>query len=144
MSNRYDNAATVSDEHGKGVEILRTVTKEFSATAASNTPVFEAEVDLVVRFVRVRNLAAGTPSAGTYTVTRKKAGSTEAATQVATGDSLDPGSNYGSVEVPVTHRTRVRKGDVILVTKPDSTTAVAVDIGWMPDMFGFESNPRTF
>ena len=144
MADRYIDAATVSDEHGKGVEVLRqNAVTDIGSDA--NVPIMVAEVDLIIRNFKVANNEVD-PSAGTVQFfTRTPGAATATPLTAATGVGTMTGSDV--LEIPLTAaRDSVKKGDLIQVTIANLTNNVRLTaiVGWMPDMFGFESSPRTF
>ena len=140
---RYVDAATVSDEHGKGVEILRQQVVDI--TGASGTKVvMVAEVDMLIRNIQVSLVGGTAATAGTLDVdVRPSGGSTT--TILNDYDLTSVGAN-ATVDTNVS-AIKVARGSRVEVTWASLAAAArvfSVHIGWMPDMFSIVDNPRSY
>ena len=80
LRTRHIDAGTVSDEHGKGGEVLRQqVASENNLIGAATvvTHIMYCEVDMIIRFIRVISVNVPDDSAA-YTIYRNRAGSISA------------------------------------------------------------------
>ena len=142
MATRYFDAATVSDEHGKGAEILRQQT--FYSTATATTVMMVAEVDLIIRGLQVHRHGSGTSATVQFYRREQGASSRSALTaSFAAGSTNAP--RYTSVDVPMTaSNNAVRKGNMIEVVVGGSSTALALSVLWMPNLWGQDAQSRTY
>lgn len=148
MTTRYGNAATVSDEHGKGTEVLRQQLYSLHTGTPSSHPIMVAEVDMLIRnlFVVSNNEA---PTAGTVQFRARPAGGA-GTTEVSLTAAADISSlgGWATLDVPLTAaRDAVKKGWVVYVTVSGLTPNTArpsVGVGWMPDLWGPSADAKTY
>ena len=147
---RYVDAATVSDEHGKGVEILRQEIAQLSSASAAKVVLY-AEVDLIIRSMYIANTTALT--AGSVVLQRKRGSTTTSLvtyTLPSSGSSeLRSANSVVEVNVSPSHGS-VKRGDILIVNPsaiapaPSTSNIITVHVGWMPDMFSIVNNPRSY
>ena len=141
MRTRYDNAATVSDEHGKGVEVLRQQIAQENGNA-DDIPIMIAEVDCVIRHITL--VSTGALTNGTVNVARRAPGATPVS---LTGDASAVVAEVTKLDIPLTSaNTALKKGDILELTADALTSGVdyAVIVGWMPDLFSLDADARTY
>ena len=143
MTTRYYDAATVSDEHGKGVEILRQNSAAHTGSDDS-IPIMVAEVDLVIRNLKVAGNEVD-PAAGTVQFFSRPPGGTAVPLTASTAVSSMAANDV--LDIPLSAaNTTVKKGDMIQVTIASLTSNVRLTaiVGWMPDMFTLEAQARSY
>ena len=97
---RYNDAATVSDEHGKGAEVLRQQVVETDGSTSHVLMV--AEVDMLIRSIFVVN---GAPlTGGTVRVYKRPSGGAEVPLTAAF--ALTETGGFVSREIPLSSRAR--------------------------------------
>ena len=140
---RYVDAATVSDEHGKGVEILRQQVVDITGAAGTKV-VMVAEVDMLIRNIQVSLVGGTAATAGTLDVVVRPSGGT-ATTILDDYDLTDVAANAtadaGVSAVKVSRGSRV---EVTWAAVAATARVFSVHIGWMPDMFSIVDNPRSY
>ena len=141
MADRYQDAATVSDEHGKGSEILR---QQVINVAGNHTViVMEAEVDLLLRNLRFVSTSGMT--AGTVQFVRRRGGVSADITAV---ESIVNASGYSVTDFSLAvGRDFVRKGDLIVAATTGLVPAgsnVSIIVEWMPDLWGPSADAKTY
>ncbi len=138
--NRYLDAQTVSDEHGKGAEILRQqVAQIWNITGVNtiNLHVMYAEVDIIIRWIKLMSVEVMDANAD-LTLNRNRAGTLSA---LATAVALDGLTTEVITDVVLTVAVNhVRQDDTIYgVLVRDGSSAddgdVGIYTGWMPDIF---------
>ncbi len=150
---RYLDALTISDEHGKGGEFLRQVVaseNNLVGNASVITHLMYCEVDMIIRFIRTITVNIPDDSA-TLTVYRNRAGTITALhTEIAFDDA---GTQVTEVsdEITVTvARNSLRADDSVymIVVRDGSSTELAdwgVFLGWAPDLLSQDAGfPRTY
>lgn len=146
--NRYLDAQTVSDEHGKGAEVLRQqVTSLFNITGVNtiNLHIMYAEVDILIRWMKVMSVEVFDANAD-LTLNRNRAGTL---TALAAAIALDTLTTEVITDVTLTVAINsIRQDDTIYgVLVRDASSAddgdVGIYTGWMPDIFT-DSVIRTF
>lgn len=141
---RYNDAATVSDEHGKGVEILRQQTADVQANTVHALLVAEADT----RLRRAWVVTAGTNiTAGTVQII-KRAPEVTAHINMSAATAIPVSTHHAVAEIELT-RVDVARGEIVqaLVVGKNPTTAasvITVHLGWMPDLFNPDANPRSY
>lgn len=141
MAERYENAATVSDEHGKGSEILRQQAYTFSSNG--NHVVYYAEVDTIIRSIVV--IRRGSGAAAILHVQKRGPGS--ATTDIVPATTLDAAAapRYIGTELPlVVERNIVKKGESVEMIGSGTHTDYSVHFNWMPDMWSADADARTY
>ena len=143
MLERYHTAAAVEDEAGKGVEILR---QQVAADLGSdaNLVIMVAEVDMIIRYLKVAGNEVD-PGAGTVQFFRRPPGGTTEDLTASTAVSVMGANDV--LDIPLTAaRNAVKKGDLVQVTTAALTSNVRLSaiVGWMPDMWAPDADPRTF
>ena len=139
---RYNTALTISDEHGKGAEILRqAVTSHWEPSSAgsvtSSHHLLYCEVDMVIRYLRVMSVDLPDANAD-LTVYRNRAGTL---TALAGAAAVDTYTLEVIQELTLTVAADVlRKDDTVfaLMVRDGGSTESgdwAVYLGWMPDAF---------
>ena len=150
---RYDDAQTVSDEHGKGAEVLRqAVASHWEPSSAvgsvsSNHQLLDCEVDMIIRHLRIMTVDVPDANAD-ITVYRNRAGTLTALATAVAVDGLTT-EVFSNVTLTLA-KNGLRKDDsVYAIMVRDATSSESADwgvyLGWMPDIFGGDANfPRTF
>ena len=141
---RYNTAATVSDEHGKGGEVLRQVISEGSND--HNRTLLYAEVDLIVRSAYAYHRGSSTFTDGTIIIRKREINSSST---VDLTSSLDMTTipDYGAIAIPLVANTRVNRGEMVEVLVEDATptsSSWTVIVGWMPDLWSSNANARSY
>ena len=150
MRNRYDDAQTISDELGKGAEILRQAVCDYTEVAAGNATtnhhIHYCEVDEIIRYVRTMSVDLMDADADLI-VYRNRAGTIAAITGTIVLDThtIEIFQEHALVVAP----DFLRKDDSvygILIRSVGSTEPgdMAVHFGWMPNIFGQDSDYRTY
>ena len=142
MTVRYVDTATVSDEHGKGVEILR---QQVVQSAGNGTYiVMVAEVDSVVRYIEVVRHGAGVAQDVIF-YKRQSGAATGARVALTANTTLTAAvaPRNGIVELPLVVST-LEKDDIVECVTTGTGTGVSMHFGWMPDMFTLEAQARTY
>jgi hypothetical protein len=151
VKTRYQSAQTVSDEHGKGAEVLRQAVGQFyqtSSPVASETitvHVLDCEVDVWIRWIRV--MCVDIPDANAdLTIYRNRAGTLTALASAVALDGLTT-EVFSNVTVTVADNSLRKDDSVYGLCVRDSTSSesgdVGVYMGWQPDIFG-DNDYRTF
>ena len=138
---RYVDAATVSDEHGKGAEVLRQQVNTISNNVSRTLMV--TEVDVVIRTVKVSPAAAFT--AGAVRLYQVASGSSSS-TSITESFDLSSLSAYEIGELTL-EVSEIDKDSTIYATTTStnpSSSHVTVHLGWMPNMFSLDSDHRTY
>lgn len=142
MTLRYNDAATVSDEHGKGVEVLRQQVVNIHANGTFHLMV--AEVDLIIRnFTVVRH---GSGAAGTAQLRKRLPGGTSAVV-LTTSITLNANNapRYVPSEVSLTVASNsVKKGETVELLAGGTHSDFSAHLGWIPDMWGLDADARTY
>lgn len=149
---RSVDAQTVSDEHGKGAEVLRqhvaTHWEPVSAASGitSNHQICYCEVDMVIRYLRL--MVVDVPDANAdIVVYRNRAGTL---TQLAGTVDL---SGYVTEVMQELTLTLVADGlrsddSVYAIMVRDTSSTESADwgiyLGWMPDIFGANAQAKTY
>lgn len=150
---RYADAQTISDEHGKGAEVLRQAVASHwepssaSGSVSSNHHLLDCEVDVLIRFLRVMSVDLPDANAD-LTVYRNRGGTLTALHSAVAVDTLttEVFSNVTLTEA----KNALRKDDsVYAVMVRDSSSTESADwgiyLGWMPDVFDMNSSEfRTY
>ena len=148
---RYIDAQTISDEHGKGAEILRqAVASENNLIGAATviTHLLYCEVDMIIRFIRTISVNVPDNSA-TLTVYRNRAGTLTALTAIIAFDDAGAQVTEISDEIAlVVARNALRQNDsVYAIVIRDGTSQDLADwgifLGWMPDLYD-NSSGKTY
>lgn len=143
MSYRYHDSATVSDEHGKGVEILRQQVVNLSGGAHTEILMI-AEVDMIIRNLSIVGTVELTDGEIQFFT---RASGAAAAIELTAVEDVDIGA-FTIKDIPLSvDLATVKKGHILQATTTGVTPGAArlsVHVGWMPDMFGLDSVPRTF
>ncbi len=153
VKTRYHDAATVSDEHGKGVESLRQAKADHwepasaAGAVSSNHHILDCEVDVLIRWLRVMTVDVPDANAD-LTIYRNRAGTISALAAAVAVDTLTT-EIFSNVTLTVALNVLRRDDSVyaIMVRDAGSTESAdwAVYLGWMPDLFSADANdPRTF
>lgn len=149
---RHDSALTISDEHGKGAEILRQAVAshwEPSSAASSiitNQHVLYCEVDMIIRFLRIMTVDIPDGDAD-LVVNRNRAGTL---TAIAATRAVDLLTTEIFVEETLTLAVNgLRKDDSVyaVMTRAVASTESAdwgVYLGWMPDTISLDSDFRSY
>lgn len=149
---RYDEAQTVSDEHGKGSEILRQAVAQIfqeSSNAGSisiTLHVLDVEVDIILRNIRIMTVDVPDANAD-LTTYRNRAGTLTALHTAVAVDTLTT-EIFSTVTLTVS-KDSVRKNDsiyAIYIRDAGSTEQgdVGLYVGWMPDLYRQGSNFHTY
>lgn len=147
---RYQDAQTVSDELGKGAEVLRQQVISVHDLSGGNNTInihcLYAEVDIILRYIRV--MCVEVPDANAdLTFNRNRQGTL---TALASAVALDGLTTEIFSEVTLTQAIDVVKQDdsiyAVLVRDASSTQDgdIGVYLGWMPDLYTPGGVPRTF
>lgn len=149
MAIRYHDAATVSDEHGKGAEILRQQIYALHTGSASSHPIMVAEVDMIVRrLFMVSNNEA--PTAGSIQFSaRPPAGNAASEVHLTAATAISSLGSWDVLDVPLTVQNNVvKKGWVVYVSvNPALTPGTArpsVGVNWMPDLWSMSADNKTY
>ena len=139
---RYIDTATVSDEHGKGVEVLR---QALLHTDGTENLAFIPEVDCLIRYVKAYRIGSG--QSLVVQVSIRNSGETTTS-NVSSAFTLNDANvpRYTPTDVPLTNGTPLELGrDQILelIIGGAHTNAMFI-IGWMPNMFSLDANHRTY
>lgn len=149
---RHVSALTVSDEHGKGAEVLRqqlsTYSESISANGVvtSNHHVMYCEIDMIIRYLRVMSITVPDANAD-LTVYRNRVGTLVALAGVA---ALDGYTTEIFQELTLTLAVNgLRKNDSVYgIMVRDATSEDAADwaiyLGWMPDTVSLNSDFRSY
>ena len=148
---RHVDAQTVSDEHGKGGEMLRQqVISENNlagnATVASH--IMYCEVDVIIRFIRIISVNIPDDSA-TMVIYRNRAGTIAALHATIALDDAGSIVTEISEEVALTvANNHLRADDSVyaLVVRDSSSTDLAdwgIFFGWMPDYHGMAAGHQS-
>ncbi len=143
---RYNDAQTVSDEHGKGAEILRQqVADHWEASSAvasvsSNHHIMYCEVDIIIRYMRVMTVDVPDANAD-LTIYRNRAGTITALTAAAR--AFDALTTEIIVEETILaslgNNAVIQDDTVYAIMVRDATSSEsgdwAVYFGWMPNIF---------
>jgi hypothetical protein len=139
MATRYQDAATVSDEHGKGAEILRQFT--FHATV-TGTHYFIPEVDVLIRSLIIHKDGSG--NAATLAVSKRAsgAGSTTSVFSATTLNAANAPRRVSTelLDAPI----MISKGEAVEVVIGGTATAVTVVMGWLPNIWSADNNFRSY
>ncbi len=145
---RYDTAQTVSDEHGKGGEVLRqAVASHWEPSSAagavsSNHHILDCEVDMLIRFLRVMSVDLPDADAD-LTINRNRAGTLTALAAAVAVDTLTTEVfNNSTLTLAV---NGLRKNDSVygVMLRATASTESAdwgVYLGWMPDVFSADAD----
>ena len=140
---RYIDAQTVSDEHGKGAEVLRqAVASHWEPSSAvgavsSNHQLLYCEVDIIIRYLRVMTVDVPDANAD-LTINRNRAGTL---TAIAAAQAMDGFVTEIIQEPALTIAVDgLRQDDTVYgVMVRDATSSESADwgiyLGWMPDIF---------
>ena len=142
MTIRYIDAATVSDEHGKGTEILRQVV--FHSEGTENVA-FIPEVDCLIRYVRVYRIGSGTGLVIQAVVRNNGASTTDPASAAITLNAANA-PRYTPTDIPLTDGIPLKLGQnqiLELIIGGAHTNAMFM-VGWMPDLWGPEATNKTY
>ncbi len=140
---RYIDAQTISDEHGKGGEVLRQAVaseNNLAGNASVITHLLYCEVDMLIRFIRTISVNIPDDSA-TLVVYRNRAGTITALTPTIAFDDAGAQVTEISDEIAIAvARNHLRADDSVymIVVRDASSTDLAdwgVFLGWMPDVF---------
>ncbi len=147
---RYDDANTVSDEHGKGAEVLRQEVMSESdrsgGNATTNHHVHYCEVDEVIRFIRYMSVDLFDLNAD-VTAFRNRGGTL---TALHAARALDLLTTEEFVEEVLTvAKNSLRKDDsvyAILVRDVSSTEDgdFGLYFGWIPNVHELDADHRTY
>ena len=141
---RYHDAAVVEDEAGKAVEVLRQATR--GGLDNGHHLVYIAEVDTFIRFIKVAGNNNVDPTGGTVQFYRKAPGSSAEA--LTASQALAGVSPYHAVDVDLSVAAdSVKKGESVYALVNNlapSDTTLFVSVGWMPDLWNPDADPRTF
>ncbi len=149
---RYDDAQTVSDEHGKGAETLRQAVASVydnsspSGSVSTNSHVHYCEVDEIIRYLRAMSVDIPDANAD-LTVYRNRAGTL---TVLAAALAIDTFTTEVIQEATLTIATNsLRKDDTVYaIMVRDATSTESGDwgvyLGWMPDIFSSGVDYRTY
>ena len=146
---RYLDAQTVSDEHGKGAEILRQqVTSLWNITGNNtiNLHVMYAEVDIILRWIKLMSVEVLDANAD-LTLNRNRAGTLAA---LAAAVALDGLTTEIIADVVLTVAIdSIRIDDTIYgVLIRDAGSAddgdVGIYLGWMPDLYRNDAVSKTY
>ena len=149
---RYDSAQTVSDEHGKGAEVLRQQVASVydnsspSSSVSTNMHVMYCEVDMIIRYLRTMTVDVPDANAD-LTVYRNSAGTITALAAARAVDGLT--TEVVTEETLTLAANGLRQDDTvyaIMVRDSGSTESGdwGVYLGWMPDIFSGDSSFRSF
>ncbi len=139
---RHENAFTISDEHGKGGEVLRQAVasqNNLAGNASVITHLLYCEVDMIIRFIRTISVNIPDDSA-TLVTYRNRAGTITGLHSSIAFD--DAGSQVTEISDEITlsvGRNHLRADDSVylIVVRDASSTDLAdwgVFLGWMPDL----------
>ncbi len=149
---RYDTAQTVSDEHGKGAEVLRQqVVDHWEASSAvasvsSNHQIMYCEVDMIIRYLRAMTVDVPDANAD-LTAYRNRAGTI---TALSAAQAMDTFVTEVIQEVTLTLAVNgLRQDDTVYaIMVRDATSSESADwglyLGWMPDIFSQDSSFRSY
>jgi hypothetical protein len=149
---RYVSANTVSDEHGKGAEVLRqAVASHWEPSSAasgvtSNHHVLYCEVDMIIRYLRIMSVDLPDANAD-LTINRNRAGTL---TALAAAVAVDGLTTEIFTEVTLTLVIDgLRKDDSVygvMVRDTGSTESAdwGIYLGWMPDTLRLDSDFRSY
>ena len=148
---RYIDAQTVSDEHGKGAEVLRQAVasqNNLAGNASVITHLLYCEVDMIIRFIRTISVNIPDDSA-VLTIYRNRAGTITALATAIPFD--DAGSQVTEISDEITlgvARNHLRQNDSVymIMVRDASSTDLAdwgVFLGWMPDLYD-NSSGKTY
>ena len=149
---RYDDAQTVSDEHGKGAEALRQAVVDHSEQSSagsgitSNHHLLDCEVDMIIRFLRIMTVDVPDADAD-ITVNRNRAGTLTALGSAVAVDTLTT-EIFANVTLTLA-KNGLRKNDsvyAVMVRATASTESAdwGVYLGWMPDTGSQDSDFRSY
>ena len=142
MAIRYNDAATVSDEHGKGTEILRQVV--FHSEGTENVA-FIPEVDCLIRYVRVYRIGSGVGLVIQAVVRDSGVNSTNPASAAVTlNDANAP--RYTPTDIPLTDGIPLELGQnqiLELIIGGAHTNAMFM-VGWMPNLWSPDADNKTY
>lgn len=140
MATRYNNAATVSDYHGKGAEVLSQFTFHASGTGIHY---FIPEVDILLRSMKVHREGAGV--AATLALNTYASGSgTAVNTLSAVTLTAAVAPRRVVIDLLEDRIIPVPQGSIVTVVLGGTATAVTVALGWMPNMFSIDGNFRSY
>ncbi len=140
---RYVDAQTLSDEHGKGAEVLRQHVEAHSeqsspvASVSTNHHIMYCETDTTIRYIRIMTVDIPDANAD-LTVYRNRAGSITAMHTVA---ALDGFTTEIIQEIALTVARNMLNVDdtVYAIMVRDATSSESADwavyFGWMPSIF---------
>ncbi|KKN86846.1 hypothetical protein LCGC14_0264050 [marine sediment metagenome] len=152
VKERYTTAQTVSDDHGKGAEVLRqAVASHWEPSSAagavsSNHHVLDCEVDVIIRFLRVMSVDLPDADAD-LTISRNRAGTL---TALAAAVAVDTQTTEIFENITLTLAINgLRKDDSVYAVMLRATASTesadwGVYLGWMPDVFSGDSDFRTY
>ena len=141
MSVRYNDAATVSDEHGKGVEMLRQQVVTINGSV-SRTPMI-TEVDTIIRTVKV--VPAALFTSGDIQLFQSVSGS-GVATSITASFDLTSLAAYEIGELTIEEQY-IDKDTTIYATTSGAAPSgshVTVHIGWMPNLWSPDATNKTY
>lgn len=148
VKNRYDDAQTVSDEHGKGAEGLRqAVASHWEPSSAagsiiSNHHILDCEVDMIIRFLRVMSVDLPDANAD-LVVNRNRAGTLTALASAVAIDALTT-EIFANVTLTVAKNSLRKNDSVYGVMTRDAGSTESADwgayLGWMPDVFSQDAD----
>ena len=150
MRERYVDAQTVSDELGRGAEVLRQEVCDYREVAAGNATtnhhVHYCEVNEIIRYIRVMSVDLMDANADLI-VYRNRAGTIAALTGTIALDGFT--IEVFVEEALVAAQDFLRKDDSvygILIRDGGSTESgdFAIYFGWMPDVADADGNHRTY
>ena len=141
MAIRYNDAATVSDEHGKGAEILRQQVVTINGSV-SRTPMI-TEVDTIIRTVKV--VPAEVFTGGTVQLFQHVSGS-NTSTSITASFDLTSLAAYEIGELTI-EAQYIDKDTTIYATTSSAapgSSHVTVHIGWMPNLWSPDADNKTY
>ena len=140
MSTRYVDTGTVSDEHGKGAEVLR---QALLHTDGTENLAFIPEVNCLIRYVKAYRLGSGQALVVQVAIRNSGESTTSNASAAFTlNDTNVP--RYTPTDVPLTDGVPLELGRnqiLELIIGGAHTNAMFI-IGWMPSIWsvdGFRS-----
>lgn len=149
---RHVSALTVSDEHGKGAEVLRqAVASHWEPISAgsgitSHHHILYCEVDMIIRYLRYMSVDICDADAD-LTVYRNRLGTL---TALAAAHAYDTDTTEIFVEATLTLAVNgLRKNDSVYALMLRATASTesgdwGVYFGWMPDTISLDSDFRSY
>ena len=140
-SNRilYYDAARVSDEAGKGAEVLRQ--QVIPHTADGTHALLVAEADCIITSASIYTIS-GSPTAGTVLLRRRNG-----TNLVTIASSTDIGADNIVTNLDLDGDIHVSRGEIVEMVADNFApggTRISFHLGWMPDLWTSETQPHSY